>query len=147
MSKSSLAKKAGEAKRTPEQLQAKREELRDKAIKVITENMLIYTVPDVITAIGVSTQTWYSVFRKADMAKIPEYQEIQEALTNNRTKMKVELRSKMMDSKSAAALIALYRIVGTQEERNALNMNMDIVKATDEKHEKDNTTNIKLEIV
>lgn len=129
-----------------ENLQERREQIRDKAIKVIKENKLLYTIPDVITAIGISTETWYRVFRKCECSKIPEYQEIQEELTNNRVRVKTEIRGKMLENKSAAALIALYRLIGTKEEREALNMNMDVVKADIDKAEKDVTTNIKLEI-
>lgn len=46
---------------------------------------------------------------------------IDEALDVNRTETKSIIRDRLLESKNTAALIALYRLLATPEERNILN--------------------------
>jgi len=50
------------------------------------------------------------------------YETMMTLLENNRTTMKQEIRDKLLESKNATALIALYRLLGTIEEKNSLVM-------------------------
>jgi hypothetical protein len=66
---------------------------------------------------GFSSSSFYRWFPVDGMSR----KQIDEALEVNRTIAKQIIRDKLLDSKNTAALIALYRLLGTQEERNILN--------------------------
>lgn len=72
---------------------------------------------DVYAVVGISSSTYYRYFPSDSDG----YNQIQDALEVNRTKMKMVIRDRLAESKSPAALLSLYRLIGTQEERDALN--------------------------
>lgn len=120
-----------------------RKKVMEMSLKAIKENESFVFFDDLIKYLNISSQSWYALFPKTERDDIPEWNAINDALNMNRVGIKGEIREKMLESKSPAALIALYRLVGTQEEREALNMRMDEKKSSDGD---DKTTNIKLEI-
>lgn len=86
-------------------------------IKVVSENKQCVFYQDIYTSLGFSASSfnkWYPVDSQARV-------QIDEALEKNRTQMKSIIRDRLLESKNTAALIALYRLLGTQEERNILN--------------------------
>lgn len=46
---------------------------------------------------------------------------IQDALDQNRSNMKLEIRNRLLESNNVTALIVLYKLLGNEDERNALN--------------------------
>ena len=69
-----------------------------------------------------------------------EYEEITALLDENKTSIKYVIRDRLLECKSPIALIALYRLLGTPEERNALN------NKPAEESKDDNNTEIELKM-
>ena len=88
-----------------------------QVLKKIEENPRIVFNQDVYAALKIGHSSYYNYFKVGSAA----YNEIQEALETNRTNMKQVIRDRLAESKSPAALLSLYRLIGTQEERDALN--------------------------
>lgn len=86
-------------------------------IAKIKENKSIVFYQDIYTSMGFSASSFYKWFP----ANSADRQSIDEALEANRTETKAKIRDRLLESKNTAALIALYRLLGTQEERNILN--------------------------
>lgn len=95
----------------------KKQELLEKAVKKIKENRKIVFLTDVYQSMGISCSTFYRNFPINSNG----YNEIIEALEANKTLMKMEIRDRLAECKSPVGLLALYRLLGTQEERDALN--------------------------
>lgn len=91
--------------------------MRKEALKLIEENPKVLFISDVCKGLGISSSTFYR--------KVPTdselYQDITDALEGNKTLLKQEIRDRLKDCKSPVGLLALYRLVGNQEERDALN--------------------------
>lgn len=110
----------------------------EKVFEKIEEDCFITSIVDCYNAIGMSKKGFYSKYTKEEL------EEITERLEQNKGKIKAFLRKKLANSNSLAALIALYKLLGTQEERMALSQssfNTVINNAT----QKDNTVEIKVE--
>ena len=88
-----------------------------KALKNIEENQKIVFLTDVYQSLGISASTFYRQFP----VDSNEYNNINDALEANKTLMKREIRDRLANCKSPVGLLALYRLLGTQEERDALN--------------------------
>ena len=92
-----------------------------KALKNIEENQKIVFLTDVYQSLGISASTFYRQFP----VDSNEYNNINDALEANKTLMKREIRDRLANCKSPVGLLALYRLLGTQEERDALNSYRD----------------------
>lgn len=136
-------KSAEEKQKTINEL---RKNLKERALKAIAKDKMLYSVRDLIAVSGYGSEAWYKAFPKNENHNIPEYQEIEEALIDNRIRVKALIREKMLQSTYPAALIALYRLLGTTEEREALNMGMDVEKAKAANNTANKDAVIKLEI-
>ena len=95
----------------------KTSELYEKAIESIDQNNLFF-ISDVIAYLGISSETYYNHFP----LESKESNTIKEKLNKNAMRTKVSIRSKLHQSKSPAGLLALYKLLATNEERKALAM-------------------------
>ena len=91
--------------------------LTQKAIKLIKGNPKVRMITDVYRNLGISASTFYRHFP----VDSNEYNDINDALEANKTLMKREIRDRLANCKSPVGLLALYRLLGNQEERDALN--------------------------
>ena len=87
------------------------------AKKAIKEHSL-YFVEDICAFIGISKPTFYDFF-KVDS---DEFNELKGMLASNKIKTKVEIRKKLQQGEKAAELIALYKLLASNDERKALSM-------------------------
>lgn len=85
--------------------------------EVIQNNRNIVNIADILIELKLSKQTFYYYFPYDSDG----LNEIKETLEGNKTKIKKVIRDKLLNCNSPAALIALYKLMGTQEEREALN--------------------------
>lgn len=85
--------------------------------EVIQNNRNIVNISDILIELKLSKQTFYYYFPYDSDG----LNEIKETLEGNKTKIKKVIRDKLLNCNSPAALIALYKLMGTQEEREALN--------------------------
>ena len=91
------------------------EKLFNDSIKYITENNL-YFVDDIIAYLGISKSTFYDHFTEnSDQSNY-----LKKLLNENKSRTKVSIRSKLHDGKGVE-LIALYKLLATREELDALN--------------------------
>ena len=84
--------------------------------KLIKENNHILFIQDVISALGCSSSSFYRWFPTDS----ENYLSIVEELNKNKSACKKEIRDRLLNSKSAASLIFLYKMLASEEERNAL---------------------------
>ena len=89
----------------------------EQVVQKIRENENCVFVQDVYELLDICRPTFY-LWYKTDS---PERLLIDEALETNRTKTKKIIRNRLLESKNTAALLALYRLIATPEERNILN--------------------------
>lgn len=82
-------------------------------LKIINGNHQCVFIQDVYQYLGVASSTFYRWFPTDS----PDRTEIDEALDLNRIHMKQTIRDRLLESKSPSALIALYKLIGTREER------------------------------
>ena len=87
------------------------------ALKVIKDKGL-YLIEEVSVMIGISRDTFYR-FYPVDSDK---YDTIKEALEENKIQIKSEIREKLRNGDKAAELIALYKLLSSNDERKALSM-------------------------
>ena len=91
----------------------KKAELEAQALKAIKDNNLMF-VTDVPAYLPCTTKTFYN-------KELHELQAIKESLEQNRVKTKNGLRAKWYKSDNATVQIALYKLIGTEEEADRLN--------------------------
>ena len=72
-----------------------------------------------------------------------EHQTVNEYLEQNKAKIKQYIRGKLANTKSIAGLIALYKLLATQDERAALTITNNNAVVTNQYQ--DNTVEIKIE--
>ena len=94
-----------------------RNEIFERAKKAVIDNSL-YFIEDVIAFVPVSKSTFYEYFP----ADSDELDNIKELLDDNKIATKVKLRRKLEEGDKAAEILALYKLIGTDEERRALSM-------------------------
>ena len=99
------------------------DELFQNAMIAIVENELIFKA-DVWAHIGISHSTFYEHFSEFS----EQLKQIEQALLKNKIDLKVGLRKKWRDSENATLQLALYKLVSTKEERQALSMNQAFPK-------------------
>lgn len=98
----------------------KTSDLYKKALLEIEKKNLIF-ISDVIDVLGISKDTFYNHFP----TESDESDAIKEAIQKKRIEMKSSIRSKLYGSNSSTALIALYKLLATDEELARLN-NVDV---------------------
>lgn len=86
-------------------------------LKDISENPNIVYLQDVYNWIGISANLFYSWYPVDSEEKT----RIEDALEQNKTLTKRKIRDRLLESKNTAALLSLYRLLATKEERDALN--------------------------
>lgn len=95
----------------------KTSELYEQAIEHIEKHNLFF-VSDVVSYLGIAESTFYEHF-PTDSEKSKA---IKERLNKNAMRTKVSIRSKLHQSTSPAGLLALYKLLATEDERRALSM-------------------------
>ena len=85
-------------------------------LNLISQNNKCVFIQDVYQTIGVSASTFYKWFPTDSQDR----KQIDEALELNKVSMKQAIRDRLLESKNSAALIALYKLLGTPEERSIL---------------------------
>ena len=107
-----------------------RELIYKQAIEAIKKNNL-YFIEDIIAFIPISRQTFYD-FYPLESDKLDTLKELLEA---NRINKKVELRKKLEEDRGGS-LIALYKLIGTEEERKKLSQSyLDLSGKVETKNE------------
>ena len=94
-----------------------RQEIFEKAKEEIILNSL-YFIEDVVAFLPIGKTAFYDYF-KIDSN---EMNDIKELLDNNKISMKVKLRKKLSEGDKAAEILALYKLIATEDERRALSM-------------------------
>jgi len=84
------------------------EELLEKALVAIAKHRLFF-IEDVVAYLPCSKPTFYE-------HKLNEVNDLMQALENNRIEVKVSLRSKWYQSRNPLLQLALYKLIGTEEE-------------------------------
>jgi hypothetical protein len=102
-----------------------KDEIFEQAKKAIIEHSL-YFIEDVVAYVPCSRSTFYEFFPD----KSDGLDTLKTLLDENNRKMKVQLRQKLSRGDKAAEILALYKLICTDEERKALQM-----VYTDNKHE------------
>jgi hypothetical protein len=91
--------------------------LYERALEEIDKNNLFFA-SDVVSYLGISESAYYDHFPpESEKSK-----NIKERLSKNKAITKVSLRSKLHKSNSPAGLLALYKLICTDDERRALQM-------------------------
>ena len=92
-----------------------KKKLLDKIKKFVKDNPSAIQISDVNAAIC-SKDTFYKYFPVGSEA----HTEIVDMLEDNRISMKMRIRDRLYELNQSAGLIALYKLIGTEEERVAL---------------------------
>ena len=89
----------------------------EQAKKAITENSL-YFIEDIVAFIPISKPTFYEYYPLDSN----ELNELKGLLEQNKISMKVKLRKKLSEGEKAAEILALYKLICSDDERKALQM-------------------------
>ncbi len=95
----------------------KKEKIYEEAVKAIKKHGLFF-VDDVVAYVSCSKTTFYELMPSGS----EESDNLKELLANNKIAMKVKLRKKLENGDKAAEILALYKLIATQDEREALSM-------------------------
>ena len=106
-------------------------------LQKIQSNQFITSWEDLGNELGCTKQTLYN---KLDA---DQHQTVNEYLEQNKARIKQYIRGKLANTKSIAGLIALYKLLATQDERAALTMSNNNAVVTNQYQ--DNTVEIKIE--
>jgi hypothetical protein len=87
-----------------------------QAIDAITKNNLFF-IEDIVAFLPISKKTYYEYFP----LESNESNTLKELLEENKVKTKSSIRAKLYKSGKSSELIPLYRLIGTLEEKRALN--------------------------
>lgn len=88
-------------------------DLEKKSLIAIKKNKLVF-IEEVVSYLPCSKPTFYE-------HKLNESDAIKEEIERNKVNRKVGLRNKMYDAENPSAWIALYKLIGTEEEAHRLN--------------------------
>jgi len=102
-----------------------RAEKYKEALKSIEEHNL-YFISDVIAWLGITEPTFYDWWKVGSK----ELKAIKSALNDNKIKAKVSLRKKWKDGENPTLQLALYKIIGSEEEAHRLNGSKQELNAT-----------------
>lgn len=108
----------------------KPDELRDALIEYIRTHPNAIYIEDACNGLGMTSRTFRNYFHEGDES----YGAIMQALDSNIITTKSCIRDKFFNSNMPASLIALYKLIGTQEEREALS-NTIVRKDKEQKQE------------
>ena len=89
----------------------------EQAKQAILENSL-YFIEDIVAYLPISKKTYYEYFP----IQSDESNELKDLLSENKIKMKVKLRQKLSKGEKASEILALYKLICSDEERKALQM-------------------------
>lgn len=92
-------------------------EIFETAKKKIVEHKLFF-VEDIVAFLPISKKTFYEYFP----VESDECNELKELLNQNKTELKVSMRSKWYKSNAPALQMALMKLICTEEERKKLAM-------------------------
>jgi hypothetical protein len=92
-----------------------RDELIELSLEAIEKHNLMFTC-EIIAYLDCSERTFYNY-------ELQHLQPLKEALTNNRTRRKIQLREKWYQSDNPITQIALFKLIGTDEEVERLGSN------------------------
>lgn len=92
----------------------KTKELEEQAIEAINKFALCF-IEEVVSFLPCDKSTFYN-------HKLHELDSIKELIEENKVKMKVVLRKQWFKSDNITAQLALYKLVGTSEERKNLSL-------------------------
>ena len=87
-----------------------------QAEEAITKNNLFF-IEDIVAFLPISKKTYYEYFP----LESNESNTLKELLEANKVKTKSSIRAKLYKSGKSSELIPLYRLIGTLEEKRALN--------------------------
>lgn len=93
-----------------------KKKLYDDAVEQIKKHNLFF-IQDIVAFIPCSKQTFYDYFP----VDSDELDTLKELLDDNKVKTKSSIRAKLWKSSKASELLALYRLIATQEEHQKLN--------------------------
>lgn len=94
---------------------------KDKLYKQALEDVKkhnLFFISDIVAYSACSTTTFYEFFP----ADSKESETLKDLLTENKVAMKVKLRNKLANGDKAAEILALYKLIATDDERRALSM-------------------------
>ena len=94
-----------------------RKKIFEQAKEVIVKHKLFF-VDDIVAFLPCATSTFYDFFP----ANSEELEVLKELLNQNRTELKVSMRSKWYKSNAPALQMALMKLICTDEERKKLAM-------------------------
>lgn len=105
-------------------------------LKSIKEDRKIVFITDVMAAVDIATGTFYKYFPFGS----DDHKTIIDALNKNKVATKRIIRDRLLECNSANGLIALYKLLGTPEERDILNS----VKETQNETKQDKEITLKI---
>ena len=97
-----------------------RKKIFEQAKEMIVKHKLFF-IEDIVAFLPISTSTFYEW-------KMQESEELKELLTQNRTELKVSMRSKWYKSNAPALQMALMKLIASPEELRKLSMNHQITE-------------------
>lgn len=103
-----------------------KKEIFDKAMNAIKENDL-YFIEDVVAYLPCSKETFYQFFP----LKSDESDALKEELERNKVKSKVGLRKDWRQGNNPTSQLALYRLIGSDEERRKLSTSYQEITGND----------------
>jgi hypothetical protein len=98
-----------------------RAKIFEQAKEVIVKHKLFF-VDDIVAFLPCSKQTFYDFFP----VNSDKLDELKELLNQNRTTLKVSMRSKWYTSNAPALQMALMKLIATPEELRKLSMNHNV---------------------
>lgn len=93
-----------------------KEVLIQTMLDIINSNPDIIYFHEIFNKLPIVKRTYYKYLKESD----PEHQLILEALNDNKMNMKAEIRKKLLNINNPTGLIALYKIIGDKDDREAL---------------------------
>jgi hypothetical protein len=93
-----------------------RKALFDKALLGIQADEGIHFIQDVVSLLGIASKSFYNFWAKDSK----EYGEIEALLFENRSKLKKKMRFNWAKDGHPALQMGLYKLIGTDDERNSL---------------------------
>ena len=101
-----------------------REQIFKLSMKAIEENNLFF-INDVVAYLPIGKTTFYELFdatlNETNSYKDEMMAEMVRMLEQNKIKIKTSIRSKLYKSENVTGMLALYRMICTNDERKALN--------------------------
>ncbi len=94
-----------------------RKKIFEQAKEIIVKNKLFF-IEDIVAFLPCAKQTFYDFFP----VDSDELDELKELLNQNRTELKVSMRSKWYKSNAPALQMALMKLIATPEELKKLSM-------------------------